>query len=91
MIGTKRRIPDQESGTSEADGTRTRNHRIDRPSHPKPNPVPSNNLAGIKNPDAIHVAPGSEVPPHPESGLKTLIDNWASLPEAIKTAADEAQ
>ncbi len=68
------------SGTSEGDGTRTRNHWID--SHKGTGEIPEKD-AGSREGGARNGA--SDVDPCSiDAGLQALIDVWPALPAALK-------
>jgi len=69
--------------SSEADGTRTRNHRIDSQPDESPNPREGRDLR--EDPEVIAAqtaAPGSDAPHDPE--LAALIAAWPDLPEPVR-------
>ncbi len=68
---------------SEADGTRTRNHRIDSQRGECPNPRQHADLRAIlPSPAAPGAAPGAESPPPPD--LAAVIAAWPALAPAVR-------
>ena len=69
--------------SSEADGTRTRNHRIDSQPGECPNPRQNAGLRDIpQTPAAPAAAPGAETPLPPD--LAAVVAAWPALPPAVR-------
>ena len=72
---------------SEADGTRTRNHRIDSQPDDSPNPRDGRGLRDAATPIAAQTAaPGSDGPHDPD--LAALIAAWSDLPEPVRAGSN---
>ena len=71
------------SSSSEADGTRTRNHRIDSQPGESPNPRDGCDLRKAAEATAAQpAAPVSDAPQDPD--LEALIAAWHDLPEPFR-------
>ena len=79
-----KKTPREAGCESEADGTRTRNHRIDSPVHQSRKPTDSKGLRTDAEPRATHSATLSVKSAPSDPDLSAVIDAWPTLPKAIR-------
>jgi hypothetical protein len=79
-----RKKPRHRAGfSSEGDGTRTRNHRIDSQRGESPNPQQNADIREIPPAPAAPIAAPSAEPPLPPD-LAALLAAWPELPTAVR-------